>query len=165
VPPHRCRDQGRSPCSTMPCRWVRCLRASVVLVNFIAVAIGCNDVDEYVDEGALCLTQKDNMGELTVRVWAGGCYSSGCSRLLASECAVTREGEALTVTSHTRVEVGGECFDDCRVYISECTLGSAPPGEYTLRHGDFESRLTLPLEGGAWSDERGSFGGRFPGCL
>lgn len=146
-------------------RWVRFLRASVMLVNLVAVTGGCNDVDEYIDEGALCLTQKEDTGELTVRVSVGGCYSSGCSRLLLSECAVTRDGEALTVTNHTRVEVGGECFDDCRIYLSECSLASVPPGEYTVRHGDFETTVVLPLDGGAWSDGRGSFGGRFPGCL
>jgi hypothetical protein len=115
---------------------------------------GCDGVDEYTNEGSLCLTQGSETTAISVRVFVDG-YSSGCSSLESSRCAVSRDGQTLTVTSHMRVTVGGECFDDNRAYHSECSLVGAPAGEYTLRHGDFETTITLPLPDGLWSTETG----------
>ncbi len=120
------------------------------------LAAGCYGTDEYINEGSLCLLQSPETGVITVRVSVGD-YSSGCSRLESSHCAVSREGETLTVTSRIRVGVGGQCNDDSRPYESNCSLSDAPPGEYTLRHGNFETTLVLPLPDGAWSNDTRKF--------
>jgi hypothetical protein len=130
----------------------RCVTLACSL--FALSTTGCDDVDEYSNEGGLCLTQSAETGDVRVRVYVGQ-YSSGCSRLASSSCAITRDGATLTVTNRTRVELGGDCFDGLRAYHSECTLVGAPAGEYSLRHGEVETTVSLPLPDGAWSNDDG----------
>jgi hypothetical protein len=118
---------------------------------------GCGEdvgEDEHRDEGTLCLWQVES-DVLQVEVFTDGCYSGSCSEVLDESCEVARNGEALEVSSLLLIETkgSGSCTGDCRVYKTSCKLEGVAAGEYRLRHGKFETTVTLPLVDGKWSEE------------
>jgi hypothetical protein len=128
------------------------------MVSFTVAGCGGDTVEEFVNEGSWCLVQHEDMS-VTATVITPGCFSGSCSEPMASQCALTRDGAALTLTSLLRVKHLDKdaCTADCRIYQAECSLGELPEGQYELTHGETRRTLTSPFPNGNASNGDNAF--------
>ena len=99
------------------------------------------------DVGATCI-QGGGDEPAVVKVNAGVCLSSSCSRRGEERCEVAVDGDRLVVTSFFSWEEATgdrlDCTLDCGMMIAACSAGDLPAGDYTLVHGGDEGEVTLP---------------------
>lgn len=132
-----------------PLRVRSCWLAVPIASILIAVACGGDEVEEFVNEGSWCLRQNQDQS-LTATAIAPGCFSGSCSDLMSAQCALTRDGSTLTLSSHFRVKHldSNACTDDCQTYLANCSLGAVPEGQFDLAHGETQTIISVPLPAG-----------------
>ena len=103
------------------------------LLSLVLLA-ACNPVETTVltNDGVICIDE--TAGEVVVDMQT--CLSSSCDTLISSECAVTLDGDTLTVTSTATIDSQGTtCTDDCGFVVVRCTLPDGDLSATTVRHG------------------------------
>lgn len=107
------------------------------------------ELEEHLDIGRSCVQGGDETDAI-VRVNAGVCLSSSCSRQIEASCVAEVDGDQVVVTSSFAWEEASArrlaCTADCGFMIAECSAGALPAGTYTVSHAEESYEVTLPAE-------------------
>jgi hypothetical protein len=110
--------------------------------------MACDDSNERItsNSGALCLMQTGTT--LTIHAVLDD-YRGGCRSERESGCEVSSNAEAIVVTSRSVTvdtsDDGNSCTDEHTSITASCELTAPPDGMHTIRYGDQEATILLPL--------------------
>jgi hypothetical protein len=107
-------------------------------------SLACSTETTFTDVGSVCVSGTPG-GSHNVEVDFHECLSSSCDTVVESSCAVTQDGNTLTITATAIVErKNGACTEDCGQLAAECETDPLPAGNYQVVYGEVQGTLTVP---------------------